>query len=210
MERGKALLIRANLPIISACIEHRTINPEQVIYVRHVRSAPGIRAIATIILVALSRRREPETTLPGDTNPRNVVATAALATFTPGPSPTALPTLTIAPELTATLSVPDTIGVGVTVEVFNTDGLGLNMREGPGISFAIVELLPEETRLVIVGGPEEVDGLIVYVTSHTRRYRRYWSRITGTGAITGRSCQYVYPCTPCVADSDIGGGNCIG
>ncbi len=116
--------------------------------------------VIVIILVALSCRREPETTLPGDTNPRNVVATAALATFTPGPSPTALPTLTVAPEPTATPSVPNTVGIGVTVEVFNTDGLGLNMREGPGVSFAIVELLPEGTRLVIIGGPEEVDGFV--------------------------------------------------
>lgn len=116
--------------------------------------------VLVVVLVALSCRREPETTLPGTTSPGNVVATAALATFTPGPSPTALPTITVAPEPTQTPAVPTTVGIGVTVEVVNTDGLGLNMREGPGVTFAIVELLPEGTRLVIVDGPQEVDGFV--------------------------------------------------
>lgn len=125
--------------------------------------------IAVLVIIILFRGGgDGETAAVTGTKTPAAVAedTPVIPTFTAGPTATALstePAAAVTPELDTT---PQEIAVDVTVEVANTDGDGLNMRNGPGLDFEAVELLPEGTQLQVLDGPEEVDG---YTWWHVRK-----------------------------------------
>lgn len=117
--------------------------------------------IAVLVIIILFRSGDNGDTagVTGTETPATVAEdTPVIPTFTAGPTATAL---SAEPAQTATsepATAPEEIAVDVTVEVADTGGDGLNMRSGPGLNFDPVELLPEGTQLVVLDGPEEVDG----------------------------------------------------
>lgn len=56
-------------------------------------------------------------------------------------------------------ATPDAVGVGKTVEVFGVGAQQLNVRDAAGVGTTIMFRVPEKTRLVVIGGPEQIDGL---------------------------------------------------
>ncbi|MDQ7029353.1 MAG: SH3 domain-containing protein [Ardenticatenia bacterium] len=83
--------------------------------------------------------------------------TPVIPTFTPGPTATPPEAFPVATATAPPARVPEALAVGVMAEV-SAGGTGLNLREGPGLTFQVVELLPDGTRLEVADGPEEVDG----------------------------------------------------
>ncbi|WP_448576469.1 C40 family peptidase [Thermomicrobium sp.] len=47
-----------------------------------------------------------------------------------------------------------TIRVGANVEVVNTDGQGVNVRQGPGYGHPVAAVAPEGTAMRVIGGPQ--------------------------------------------------------
>jgi hypothetical protein len=89
------------------------------------------------------------------------------ATFDPFSPPTETPFPTINPEVpTATPTLflspttdPDLIAV-LKAEVVGTSGIGVNMRDAPGLETNIIQVVPEGTIVTVQNEiPEEVDGL---------------------------------------------------
>jgi uncharacterized hydrophobic protein (TIGR00271 family) len=98
------------------------------------------------------------TSTPTPTPPPTSTATAtptpsatATATLTPTPSPTATPTPSPTASPTAT---------PVVAQVGATGGLGVWMYRAPGLASGKIGALRDGTRLVLVGGPFEMDGYI--------------------------------------------------
>lgn len=136
--------------------------------VRVILSAVVI-VIAVLVIIILFRGGDDGQTaaVTGTETPAAVVEdTPVIPTFTAGPTATALSTEPAQTETAEPASAPEEIAVDVTVEVADTDGDGLNMRNGPGLNFESVELLPEGTQLDVIDGPEEVDG---YTWWHVRK-----------------------------------------
>ncbi len=79
--------------------------------------------------------------------------TPARPTATPSPTPTATPTPTPVPEYVARGFRP-----GAVVQVANTDGARLRIREAPGLESAVRFLAYEGEVFRIVEGPVEKDG----------------------------------------------------
>jgi len=101
-----------------------------------------------------------------EAEPTVTINVTPLATWTPGatstPPPPANPTPEPAPApeeaAPADPNAPVALGSGSQVKVSGTEGLGVNMREGSGVTFAIVETIADETTLEILDGPIEADG----------------------------------------------------
>ncbi len=103
-----------------------------------------------------------------DLPPTVTVNAAPLATWTPGPTSTPPPPANPTPEPVAPEegapaepvdpNAPAVLGVGSQVKVTETGGFGVNMREGSGVTFAIVETVLDETILDIIEGPVDGDG----------------------------------------------------
>lgn len=105
-----------------------------------------------------------------DTEPTATINVTPLATWTPGatstPPPPANPTPE--PEPAAEEAAPADpnapppasggLASGSQVKVTGTEGLGVNMREGSGVTFGIVETIADETSLEIIDGPVDADG----------------------------------------------------
>jgi hypothetical protein len=51
------------------------------------------------------------------------------------------------------------IGVGSSVQIFGTEGSGLNIRESPGVSTAVLFVALESEVFEIIDGPIEVDNI---------------------------------------------------
>ncbi|MBX7233111.1 MAG: SH3 domain-containing protein [Caldilineales bacterium] len=100
--------------------------------------------------------------------------TTPLATATPAggiPQPTYTPTLAAVP-ITATVSLSPTLSVATPlpgptggqfainqqVQVAGTEGEGVRFRTGPGLSYVTTSILQDGDTLIVVGGPETVDG----------------------------------------------------
>lgn len=89
----------------------------------------------------------------------------AVLIITPGPTatvPTPTATLTLTPTATSEVTLTPLageIGVGGYVQIVGTQGNGLNIREGPGLSNQ-VKFLGYDSEVFEVGdGPRQVDGL---------------------------------------------------
>jgi hypothetical protein len=100
------------------------------------------------------------TTLP----PSIGLPTAELAII-PGPTSTVYiptPTLTRVPTITSNMPpspMPGMIGVGSSVQIFGTEGSGLNIREEPGVSTDILFVALESEVFEIHDGPVVSDEI---------------------------------------------------
>jgi hypothetical protein len=77
--------------------------------------------------------------------------------FTPVP-PTITPTPFYTPTIPLPTVAPGTIGIGVTVEVTGTGGVGLNLRVEPNKSATVHYKAMEHEIFTVVGGPRQGDG----------------------------------------------------
>lgn len=92
------------------------------------------------------------------------IPTAEL-TIIPGPTSTLYiptPTLTRVPTITSNMPpspMPGMIGVGSSVQIFGTEGSGLNIREEPGVSTDILFVALESEVFEIQDGPVVADEI---------------------------------------------------
>lgn len=75
------------------------------------------------------------------------------------PTPTAIPTLTPSPTPDR-LVAPDEITGGFFAQVANTDGIGVNFRNGTGRSNELISVLDEGLVALVIEGPVDDDGFI--------------------------------------------------
>lgn len=122
-------------------------------------------ALAVVLVSALLNREPLATTLPTPTIIRlTAPATSASEDFGPLASATPIPTFT--PPPTPDISIaPNEITVGFYAEVYNTDGIGVSLRGGPSTDNVRLELIPEETLLLVIDGPAEGNGFIWWQVS---------------------------------------------
>ncbi len=129
------------------------------VLVRLLLSLFVIGLAALVVLVAVRNRSGGEAPEVPPETPSLMEArlTPVIPTFTPGPTATPLDAPPVVTATPTPAQAPAALAVGVTAEV-SAGGAGLNLREGPGLTFQVVELLPEGTRVEVVDGPQEVDG----------------------------------------------------
>lgn len=103
----------------------------------------------------------------GSPPPRATATPARTATLGPTvtlaaiAAPTLPATTTAAPTVTPTVAPtaqPTTIGLGARVEVTGTGASQLRVRQAAGTSAATLKVVPDGTRFVVVGGPEQANG----------------------------------------------------
>jgi hypothetical protein len=116
--------------------------------------------LAGVLINALLSREPLATTLPTPTIIRLTAPPSPVPTdFGPLASATPIPTFT--PPPTPDLSVaPNEVTVGFYAQVFNTDGIGVSLRGGASTDNVRLQLIPEETLLLVIGGPAEGNGFI--------------------------------------------------
>jgi hypothetical protein len=117
------------------------------------------------------------------TRPAFPPAPAAGAAMTVIPNPTAtpyLPTPTLAP--TATIPgepptpVPGVLAVGAYVQIYGTNGAGLNIRRTPGLNSEVQFLGYDGEVFVVMDGPQEQDGLTWwYIVTPVDESRAGWA-----------------------------------
>ena len=93
----------------------------------------------------------------------------ARATATPAQTATLRPTLTVMvvtlptrtpePTVAPTPTRLTTIAAGARVEVTGTGTAKLRVRQAPGTDTVTLNLVPDGTRFVVVGGPEQAGGI---------------------------------------------------
>ena len=135
---------------------------------RLVATALAIGLGVVILSYAMSSSATDDTTAQIEASPPTAtVNVTPLATWTPGatstPPPPANPTPEpvpeeSAPEAPADPNAPVALGIGSQAKVSGTGGFGVNMREGSGVTFAIVETVLDDTILEIIEGPVDGDG----------------------------------------------------
>ena len=76
--------------------------------------------------------------------------------FIPTKTPTRVPTTT--PDIPPS-PLPGMIGVGSYVQIFGTEGAGLNIREGAGLSFEVRFVAYDAEVFEVGGGPTVVDDI---------------------------------------------------
>lgn len=82
----------------------------------------------------------------------------AIPSATPfNPTPTAIPTLTPSPTPDR-LVAPFQITVGFFARVANTDGFGVNVRQGAGTANELLVVADEDSPVYILDGPINLDG----------------------------------------------------
>jgi hypothetical protein len=116
--------------------------------------------LAGALITALLSREPLATTLPTPTIIRLTAPPSPVPTdFGPLASATPIPTFTPLP--TPDLSVaPNEVTVGFYAQVFNTDDIGVSLRGGPSTDNVRLQLIPENTLLLVIGGPAEGNGFI--------------------------------------------------
>ena len=75
------------------------------------------------------------------------------------PTPTSIPTLTPSPTPDR-LVAPDEITGGFFAQVANTQGIGVNFRNGTGRSNELIDVLEEGTVALVIEGPVDDDGFV--------------------------------------------------
>lgn len=99
------------------------------------------------------------------TKPTSTGIPTAELTIIPGPTSTLYiptPTLTRVPTITSNMPpspMPGMIGVGSSVQIFGTEGSGLNIREEPGVSTDILFVALESEVFEIQDGPVVADEI---------------------------------------------------
>jgi hypothetical protein len=96
----------------------------------------------------------------GSAPPREILTPASAPTAWPTVTPMLIEVPTQAPAESPTIAPaqPSTVSVGARVEVVDTGANMLRVRQLPGTSTVTVQIVPDGTKLVIIGGPEEADG----------------------------------------------------
>lgn len=80
--------------------------------------------------------------------------TLIIWTPTPAPSPTAIASPTETPAPTPTIPpAPAGIAIGRYVQVVNTGGYGLSLREGPGANYTRMDIALDGETFIVVDGP---------------------------------------------------------
>jgi phosphatidylethanolamine-binding protein (PEBP) family uncharacterized protein len=86
------------------------------------------------------------------------------ATLPPSETPKPIPTLNVSASPSATNTIPPTITpTPATIAVVKPVGEAVNMREGPGTSFEIIEALPAGTRLTVLPEDQEASSNWIFV-----------------------------------------------
>lgn len=117
-------------------------------------------AIAAVILSSFLFREPLPTAVEEPQIIRLTAPPGSAATATP-PLPTATNVPTLTPPATPDLSIaPEAITVGYYAAVANTDNVGVSLRGGPSTDNIRLSLIAEGTPILIIGGPEEGNGLI--------------------------------------------------
>ncbi|MBI3160535.1 MAG: hypothetical protein HYZ26_13135 [Chloroflexi bacterium] len=117
------------------------------------------------------------------TRPASLAPTAAGAALTIIPNPTAtpyLPTPTIAPTATTPgeppTPLPGVLAVGAYVQIYGTNGAGLNIRRTPGLNAEVQFLGYDSEVFVVTDGPQEQDGLTWwYIVTPVDESRAGWA-----------------------------------
>ncbi len=116
--------------------------------------------LAGALINALLSREPLATTLPTPTIILLAAPPSPVSTdIGPLATATAIPTFT--PPPTPDLSVaPNEVTVGFYARVFNTDDIGVSLRGGPSTDNVRLQLIHEDTLLLVIGGPAEGNGFI--------------------------------------------------
>jgi len=85
--------------------------------------------------------------------PTVTLASISVPTLASEPTAAATPAPTAAPT-----TQPTTIGLGARVEVTGTGASQLRVRQAAGTSAGTIKFVPDGTRFVVVGGPEQANG----------------------------------------------------
>lgn len=106
----------------------------------------------------------------------------AIINIIPGPTATLwIPTEIPLPTLTPTMSIrpsplPGVIGLDTLVQIFGTDGSGLNIRSNAGLSSDIEFLAYDSEVFSVVDGPKKIDGLTWwYLVTPVNEERAGWA-----------------------------------
>lgn len=122
----------------------------------------GIIAIGSLFSNTVGSFFSPAVLEVTETPTRTATIDPFLSAATPGsqstPEPTAIPTVTIQqPASDPTLSAAQSAVVG------NTNFVGVNLRSEPGLESNVVTVVPEETRVTILGDTRSMDGFTWYM-----------------------------------------------
>lgn len=112
----------------------------------------GLLALAVVGLVATLAVRFEEAM--SAENGKNAAPTAATPVRQPSPPGTATG-LPLRPSLAAT---PGAIAVGGWVQVAGAGASQLRVRQAPGAGAVTLGFVPDGTRFLVIGGPQQVDG----------------------------------------------------
>jgi len=117
-----------------------------------------------LLLVNLRPRLSALVAAPPTATPTPLPPTATpTATLPPRPTDLPTPTFTVTrPPPTATHPPPSPtpgLGPGATAQVGDTGGLGLVMHTDPGLNTAVIRVLQDGERVVIIAGPQQADGM---------------------------------------------------
>ncbi len=95
----------------------------------------------------------------GSPPPRVTVTPAGTSTLWPTVTPMVIVEPTQPPSVTTPEAPqPAAIGVGARVVVAGTGEAQLRIRQAPGTDTVTVKVVPDGTRLIIIGGPEQASG----------------------------------------------------
>ncbi len=95
------------------------------------------------------------------------------------------PAGSIPPTATSTPAAPDTptstptpeptvpVTVGSRVVIVGTEGLGLRVRQGPGLSFDMIFLAQDGEEFLVQDGPREVDGFVWWYITDPQDVNRF-------------------------------------
>lgn len=117
--------------------------------------------LVSFIMLLTNLIRGPETASPDPALTPEVTLTPTRGPLDPLPTFTPLPTER-PPLPTATLVAPDsdpTLASAQTAVVGGTNGLGVNLRDAPGVDSNVIGIVPEGMPVTLTGESEFVDGL---------------------------------------------------
>ena len=178
-EWERAVLEDGTLQLDLAVRSRRSVSHSEVVDLQEQVASSLQQSVALRLDVIPSTRLDPvvpptptPTPRPGSTatptpsltptnTPTSTPAPTSTATPTASPTPTATATLTPMPSPTPTLTPSPTASPTATPivgQVGATGGLGVWMYRSPGLVGGKIGALRDGTRLVLVGGPVEVDG----------------------------------------------------
>lgn len=121
----------------------------------------SIGIIAALLMLVTNLVRGPDAASPDLTLTPEVTPTSTRSPLDPLPTFTPLPTER-PPLPTSTLVEPDadpTLTAAQTAIVGGTNGLGVNLRDAPGIESNVIGIVPEGSPVTLTGETEFVDGL---------------------------------------------------